>query len=164
MPIYEFYCRECNTLFSFFSKTINTQKIPACPCSPSHLLIKKISRFAVTGKAKETADGSKEDFPIDEVKMEKAIERLAGEAGALSEDNPKQAVNLMRKFTDMTGLKLSGKMEEAMHRIESGENPENVEAEMGDSLQSEDPFILPDKKGKNKAPGLPHIDETLYEM
>ena len=26
MPIYEFYCPDCNTLFNFFSRTINTSK------------------------------------------------------------------------------------------------------------------------------------------
>ncbi|MGD2029649.1 MAG: zinc ribbon domain-containing protein, partial [Desulfobacterales bacterium] len=31
MPIYEFYCRDCNTIFNFFSKTINTTKKPKCP-------------------------------------------------------------------------------------------------------------------------------------
>jgi hypothetical protein len=31
MPIYEFYCVDCNTLFNFFSKTINTQKNTQVP-------------------------------------------------------------------------------------------------------------------------------------
>ena len=31
MPIYEFYCPDCNTLFNFFSSRINTEKKPDCP-------------------------------------------------------------------------------------------------------------------------------------
>jgi len=31
MPIYEFYCEDCNTLFNFFSRTVNTDKQPPCP-------------------------------------------------------------------------------------------------------------------------------------
>jgi len=25
MPIYEFYCRKCNTLYNFFSRSVNTE-------------------------------------------------------------------------------------------------------------------------------------------
>ena len=31
MPIYEFYCRKCNTIYNFFSRSVNTEKIPFCP-------------------------------------------------------------------------------------------------------------------------------------
>ncbi|XCN71926.1 MAG: FmdB family zinc ribbon protein [Candidatus Electrothrix aestuarii] len=31
MPIYEFYCQDCNTIFNFFSSRINTEKRPDCP-------------------------------------------------------------------------------------------------------------------------------------
>ncbi|MBW1641912.1 MAG: zinc ribbon domain-containing protein, partial [Deltaproteobacteria bacterium] len=45
------------------------------------------------------------------------------------------------------------------------EDPEQIEAEMGDMLEDEDPFILPDKKGKNiKAQRPPIKDETLYDL
>ena len=30
MPIYEFFCPDCNTVFSFYSPTVNTRKIPLC--------------------------------------------------------------------------------------------------------------------------------------
>jgi hypothetical protein len=28
MPIYEFYCEDCHTIFNFFSKNVNTTKKP----------------------------------------------------------------------------------------------------------------------------------------
>ena len=31
MPIYEFYCASCHTVFNFLSKRINTDGTPACP-------------------------------------------------------------------------------------------------------------------------------------
>ena len=31
MPIYEFYCPDCNTIFNFFCRRIVTDKKPACP-------------------------------------------------------------------------------------------------------------------------------------
>ncbi|MDX2440275.1 MAG: zinc ribbon domain-containing protein, partial [Desulfobacterales bacterium] len=50
MPIYEFYCRDCNTLFNFFSKTINTIKMPKCPKCKTKTLARQISVVAFTGR------------------------------------------------------------------------------------------------------------------
>jgi len=144
MPIYEFYCPDCNTLFNFFSRTINTDKRPICPRCNARTLDRQMSAFAFTGRATE-GEGD-EDLPFDESKMEKAMQVLASEADRINEDDPRQAANLMRKLTDMTGMELGTGMEEALRRMERGEDPEQVEAEMGDLLESEDPFILPGKK------------------
>ncbi len=123
-----------------------------------------MSSFAFTGKAKEKSDI--DDLPIDENKMEKAMTMLAGEAEKIDEENPQQAAGLMRKLSDMTGLQLGPGMEEALSRMEQGEDPDQIEAEMGDILEGEEPFLLPEKKGKGlkaiKPP--PKHDETLYEL
>ena len=29
MPMYEFFCRECNRIYTFYSRTINTEKVAA---------------------------------------------------------------------------------------------------------------------------------------
>ena len=103
MPIYEFYCDDCNTIFNFFSRSVNTTKKPKCPrCRKT--LSRQMSAFAVTGRARE--GGDEEDLPFDEARMEKAMQTLAGEAESINEDDPRQAANLMRKLTDMTGLGL----------------------------------------------------------
>ena len=164
MPIYEFYCEDCNTIFNFFSKSINTRKKPKCPKCKTNTLTRQMSAFAFTGKAKE--DSEMDDLPFDESKMEKAMQMLAGEAENMNEDDPKQAANLMRKLTDMTGLELGPGMQEALQRMEGGEDPEQIEAEMGNLLEEEEPFILADKKGvksKAKRPA-PSRDETLYDL
>ncbi len=163
MPIYEFYCKDCNTLFNFFSKTINTSKAPSCPKCGRHLS-RQMSAFAFTGKARE--DSGMDDLPFDESKMEQAMLMLAGEAENINEDDPRQAANLMRKLTDMTGLELGPGMQEALRRMESGEDPEQIESEMGDVLGEEEPFLLSGKKarvavGKQKAP---FRDDTLYDL
>jgi len=164
MPIYEFYCQECHTIFNFFSKTVNTAKRPNCPKCKTKKLSKQMSAFAFTGKAKEQND--MDDLPFDESKMEKAMNMLAGEAEKINEDDPRQAANLMRKLTDMTGMQLGSSMEEALSRMESGEDPEQVEAEMGDLLEGEEPFMLPEKKGKGikGKPAAPFKDDTLYDL
>ncbi len=164
MPIYEFFCADCNTIFNFFSRSVNTKKKPKCPQCKTRTLSRVMSRFAFTGKAKEAGDG--EDLPFDEARMEKAMQALAGEAESISEDDPRQAANLMRKLTDMTGLELGPGMTEALRRMESGEDPDQIEAEMGDLLEGEDPFVLPGKKGGKtggRAPA-PRRDETLYDL
>ncbi|MDP4979524.1 MAG: zinc ribbon domain-containing protein [Desulfobacterales bacterium] len=164
MPIYEFYCEDCNTIFNFFSKTINTTKKPKCPKCKTKKLSRQMSAFSFTGKAKEDSD--MDDLPFDEGKMEKAMQMLAGEAENINEDDPRQAANLMRKLTDMTGLELGTGMQEALKRMEAGEDPDAIEAEMGDLLEGEEPFLLPEKKGgltAKKRPA-PHKDETLYDL
>ena len=164
MPIYEFYCSECNTVFNFYSKTVNTSKKPNCPGCGKKKMERMLSAFAMTGKAVEPGPGG--DLPIDEAKMERAISSLASEAGNIKENDPRQAAKLMRKFSDMTGLELGPGLKNAMNRLEAGEDPEKIEAEMGDlGSGEEEPFILPDKKsGKGLKKLPPRHDKTLYEL
>jgi hypothetical protein len=126
-------------------------------------MTRQVSLFAVTGRASETEDA---DLPFDERKMEKAMAMLGNEAESLNEDDPRQAANLMRKLTDMTGMELGPGMREALRRMEQGEDPDRIETEMGPLLENEDPFILPDGKGKGIAArqGRPAKDETLYDL
>ncbi len=162
MPIYEFYCEQCHTIFSFFSKTINTQKRPRCPHCKTVSLSRQMSAFAITGRAKE--DGALDDLPVDEGKMEQAMHMLAGEAENISEDDPKQAAHLMRKLTRMTGLELGAGMHEALARMEKGEDPEKIEDEMGDILENENPFTPAAKKGCKLRRVAPRRDEKLYDL
>jgi putative FmdB family regulatory protein len=164
MPIYEFYCKSCNTLFNFFSKSINTSKTPLCPKCGVHPLTRQMSAFAVTGKAKE--DSGMDDLPFDESKMEHAMQMLAGEAENINENDPRQAADLMRKLTDMTGMELGPGMQEALRRMESGEDPEQIESEMGDSLGEEEPFLLSGKKGRAVLGKQisPIRDDMLYDL
>ena len=164
MPIYEFYCEDCNTIFNFFSKSVNTSKKPKCPECKTKTLSRQMSAFAFTGKAKE--DGDMDDLPFDEHKMEKAMNMLAGEAEKINEDDPRQAANLMRKLTDMTGMELGPGMQEALKRMEAGEDPDAIEAEMGDLLEGEEPFLMPEKKGGKQGTkrAAPRRDETLYDL
>jgi putative FmdB family regulatory protein len=163
MPIYEFYCERCHTIFNFFSRSVNTTKIPICPKCRKQKLSRQVSVFAVTGRAKE--EGEMEELPFDESRMEKAMQMLAGEAEKINEDDPRQAAQLMRKLSSMTGLELGENMEEALSRMEQGEDPEQIEADMGDLLEGEDPFLFK-KKGRLAAARrrAPFRDETLYDL
>ncbi|MBT3312802.1 MAG: zinc ribbon domain-containing protein [Desulfobacterales bacterium] len=164
MPIYEFYCKNCNTIFNFFSQRINTTKKPKCPECKTKILSRQMSVFAYTGSAKENSEI--EGLPFDENKMEKAMHLLEREAENINEDDPRQAADLMRKLTDMTGLELGDGINEALSRMEQGEDPDVIEAEMGDILDGQDPFLLSGKKGKKRKSKLsePFRDNKLYDL
>ncbi|HVN79918.1 MAG TPA: zinc ribbon domain-containing protein [Terriglobia bacterium] len=165
MPIYEFYCPNCHTIYNFFSRSVNTDTRPACPGCKRDSLQRRVSRFAVVSAGKSEGEKSEFDLPIDEAKMENAVASLASEAEGMNEEDPRAAARLMQRFSQMTGLKLGKNMEEALRRLESGEDPEAIEAEMGDLLEGdESPFEIPDKKAGRRSAFPPARDETLYEM
>jgi putative FmdB family regulatory protein len=143
MPIYEFYCAHCHRIFSFLSRAVNTDKTPACPkCGLAHLT-RRPSAFAISRNREEPKAPTGPDLPdlppgMDEARLERAMEQLAAEAEGLDESDPRQGVQLMRRLFDATGMPIGKGMEEALRRMEAGEDPEKVEEEMGDSL--EDPF------------------------
>ncbi|MFH1350735.1 MAG: zinc ribbon domain-containing protein [Pseudomonadota bacterium] len=162
MPIYEFYCKSCHMIFNFFSGTVNTETRPPCPRCQKIKLERQMSIFATPRNR-----GEEEDMPVpdmDESKMEQAMNLLAREAEHMDENDPRQAVNLMRKLTDMTGLNLGPGMEEALRRMEAGEDPEQIEAEMGDLLEGEEPFSLKERSMRLTKRHPPKVDEKLYYL
>lgn len=164
MPIYEFYCHRCNTVYNFFSRSANTDKIPYCPHCKRIRLKRQMSIFSKVSRSSDQQD-SAEDMPfIDEAKMEKAMAILANEAGRINEDDPRQAAGLMRKLSDATGLNLGPGMEEAIRRMERGEDPERIEAEMGGLLEDENPFTFEQKGKKSIGKARPRADKTLYDL
>lgn len=165
MPIYEFYCGNCNTIYNFFSKSVNTEKVPSCPKCKDTALRRKVSLFAaITGKSKDEGDGEDGMPPMDESKMEKAFAMLASEAGKINEDDPRQAARLMRKLSEATGLRMGSGMEEALSRMERGDDPDRIEQEMGDLLEGEDPFLFEQKSASAGKKPKPQVDATLYDL
>jgi putative FmdB family regulatory protein len=179
MPIYEFYCGACHRVFSFLSRTINTSARPACPKCGQPELSRRVSAFAISkGRKDEPAPtGGPGGMPdMDDPRMEKAMEALMGEAEGMNEEDPRQAARLMRKIFDATGMPMKSGMEEAIRRMESGEDPDKIEQEMGDVFE-EDPFggdspLGPGGDLSSTRPGRkslrrvlpPTVDPALYEM
>jgi putative FmdB family regulatory protein len=162
MPIYEFYCNDCNTIFKFFSSRVNTEKRPMCPKCDKGPLERLISGFAFLKGAKEQDEMGMPD--LDEAKLGKAMSLLEREAENLNEDDPRQAAHLTRKLFDITGLDLGSRMEEALRRMEAGEDPEKIEEEIGDVLKEEDLFNKSPKTSKKAKKKPPARDETLYYL
>ena len=161
MPIYEFYCEACNTIFNFFSKSADTSKRPLCPQCKTLKLKRYLSSFSVQRKGQQEENGDVPSF--DEGRMEKAIGLLAHKAEHIDENDPKQAAQLMRTFSEMTGLSMGKGMEEVIERMEAGEDPERLEEDMGDIDEGE-LFSSPGRKAVKERPPLPLRDETLYEL
>lgn len=164
MPIYEFYCQQCNTIYKFFSRTVNTEKIPFCPSCKDVKLERRISTFATISSLNNDSEEDDEFAGIDEKRMERVLESLAHEAEHIDENNPRQMASLMRKFAREAGINFGEGMEEAIRRMEKGEDPEQIEEELGDVIENEDPFLLKSFKrfkGKKKKP---KIDDHLYDL
>jgi len=166
MPIYEFYCEHCHTIYNFLSRTVNTEKIPLCPRCEDTQLQRKVSLFATISVRGDEGGGEDGMPPFDESKMEQAMGMLAREAEHMNDDDPRQAAQLMRKLSDATGMSMGPAMEEALARMERGEDPDQIEADMGDLLESEEPFMQAAKKGHaaERRRSRPNVDETLYEL
>jgi putative FmdB family regulatory protein len=162
MPVYEFYCSDCHTIFNFLSRRVNTEKQPDCPRCGHPGLERQVSHFAVSkGRTEEPVEGMPD---MDESQMEKAMEALAGEMDGMDENDPRQMARFMRKLTEATGMNLGSDMEEAMRRLEAGEDPEKIEEEMGDLFTEESPFGREGVKGLKRKYVPPAHDDTLYVL
>jgi len=162
MPIYEFYCKQCNTIYNFFSRTVNTRKVPLCPRCGNIRLARQMSVFSTLSSGEKTEEVNPLGG-LDEKKVERELAKITAEAQKMGDEDPRAAAQLMRKFSDAAGMKMGEGFYEALRRIERGEDPEKVEAEMGDDLMREGP--LADKKNaKSLIKSKPDVDETLYEL
>jgi putative FmdB family regulatory protein len=167
MPIYEFYCTDCHRIFSFLSRSVNTQKRPACPRCARPELERRVSAFAISKGTKEPASGAgPEGMPeMDEAKLASAMESLEGEAEGLNEDDPRQSARMMRKLFGATGMPMDAGMEEALRRMEAGEDPDKIEEEMGDVF-AEGAMGGGEPRRGAAAPrrSRPSVDPELHEM
>ncbi len=162
MPVYEFYCSECHRIFNFLSRQVNTEKRPDCPRCGRSELERRVSLFAISrGMEEETIQGMPD---LDEEKMERAMMSLAGEMEGMDEDDPRQMAHMMRRLSESAGMDLGSGMEEAMRRLEAGEDPEKIEEEMGDLFDEENPFSREKIKGLRRKYVPPAQDEALYAL
>jgi putative FmdB family regulatory protein len=169
VPIYEFYCGDCHRVFNFLSRSVNTEKRPACPRCGKPELARRVSSFAISkGRKEDSAAPHPPDF--DETRFESVMESLASEAEGIDENDPRQSAALMRKLYQSTGMPLTTGLEEALRRMEAGESMEKIEEEMGDvfddpSLGSEGGVSEGDRiAGLRRRIMPPAVDATLYEL
>ena len=161
MPIYEFYCADCHTVFNFLSRKIATRKRPACPRCAKPRLERRASTFAVaSGRTEAAVEGLPEG--ADPQKMERAMAGLAAEAERTGDDDPRAVATLMRRFYETSGMPLGDGLNEALRRLEGGEDPETIEAEMGDVLEAEEGLAGSVRALARRRP--PKVDTELHEL
>jgi putative FmdB family regulatory protein len=170
MPIYEFYCKPCHTIYSFFARSTSQNAEPKCPKCGQKKLERKMSRFAISTGRKDDSDQAGDDpfAGVDESKMEQAMMQMEGDFENIDENNPQQMAQMMKKMFDVVGVEPNGPMLEAMRRMEAGEDPDRVDEEMGDALDEADPFTMTNaSSAKSKLRRLmepPNVDPELYDL
>lgn len=167
MPIYEFYSPDTHRIYSFFARSLaQGSRLPRCPDNPSARMERLVSRFAVTGRAREKTEPAPEAI---DPRMEQAMAEMEREISSMDESHPdpRQIGRLMRRMTAAAGRKIPEAMEQMIQRLEKGEDPERLEEEYGDAFANfEETFgeetaeavgLRPRRKG-------PSRDPRLYEM
>jgi putative FmdB family regulatory protein len=160
MPIYEFYCQSCHTIFSFFSSVVSSKR-PACPRCGAAELPRRPSSFAIGGAA-----GEDEEDPLfaglDEDRVESAMGSLMGEMEGMADDaDPRALGKLLHRFTELSGLEPGPRMEEMLSRLAAGEDPDDVESTLGEDGDDdlEDLFRLKRRLGRA---ARPRVDEEMH--
>jgi putative FmdB family regulatory protein len=116
MPSYEYRCQDCRKRFEVFMTYAEYgAKTVACPHCGSSSVRRKIGRIRV---ARST---------------ESRLETM-GDAGTLEglEDNPREMGRMMRKMKSEVGDDMGPMFDEVVGRLESGENPGDIDSSLGD--------------------------------
>ena len=173
MPIYEYLCHDCNRIYSFLSQSYDEQRQPDCPKCEASGLTKQISSFAFKrsrpndpglAMGQDQGEGGFGGSGPDDLdpRTEREMMKLMSDAEHMDENDPKQLGHLMRRMGEITGESLDPAMEEAVRRLESGEDPDRIEEDLGEALDE-------GLDGMDGMPGMgpmgaPSRDDGLYSF
>lgn len=179
MPIYEFSCAKCRTVFSFFSRRVNPSAVPACPKCGSPLG-KMVSLFSArTGGSKSDPDplglgddGLDEDFPNvpdfdpGDERVARAISEMGDRIDRLDPSNPVEASRLLKEFSEKSGVKFNPKLMNAIGKIASGEESEGAQDEIAEAFANGGIFDEMKRRAATVSndPATFTRDENLYDM
>ncbi|MBN1486726.1 MAG: zinc ribbon domain-containing protein [Anaerolineae bacterium] len=124
MPVYEYRCNACGRRFSLFWRTFATAEegIPVCKYCKSQNVSRLVSRIRV--------------LRSEESRMEDMADPSSW--GDLDENDPKSMGRFMRKMMNEIGDEtgdLGSEFEEVVDRLESGQDPEQIEKEVPELTQ-----------------------------
>lgn len=114
MPIYEFRCGACGKRTAVFVRSMSSPVRAACEHCGSKKLTRLMSKFSV-GRA-STRGGDGDEF---------------GDMEDFDESDPRAMARMARRMQDEMGEEMAPEMDEALSRIEAGEDPDAVMAEAG---------------------------------
>jgi putative FmdB family regulatory protein len=139
MPIYEFACPDCRRIFNFLSKRLQPSGAPACPKCGRRKMIKQISAFALPRGLQEpppaAASGPDQMPDMDDPRIARVMSEMESDMEHMDENNPRHMAHMMKKMKDlMPSGAMPKEFDIAIKRLEAGEDPEKIEADMGDVL------------------------------
>ena len=140
MPIYEFACPQCRVIYNFLSKRINPERSPVCPKCGNKKLAKQMSRFAALSASTKSSENTGADDAtggeFDDPRLMRAMSELERDMEHLDENNPRHMAHMIRKMKDlMPPGTAPAELDQAIKRLESGEDPEKIEEDMGPILE-----------------------------
>jgi putative FmdB family regulatory protein len=112
MPEYEFRCLDCKRTVSLFLTIAEYEStVPSCPHCGGANLRRKIGRVRVARS--------------EESRLESLSDPTSW--GDVDESDPKSMARMMRRMSQETGEEMGPEFDEAVNRLEAGENPDEVE-------------------------------------
>ena len=130
MPVYQYRCLDCQRRFeAFITYADYGQKQIHCTHCGSENVIRRIGRIRVA---------KSEESRMEAISDPAALEGL--------EDDPKALGRMMRKMSNEMGEDLGPEFSDVVDRLESGQNPEEIEKALPDlggeagGLESDDDF------------------------
>jgi len=120
MPIYEYYCAGCNTIYQFLIRGGRKSDDLLCPKCRKGDLERVMSQFSTTS----SKSGSDDD--------------MAADMADIDENDPRSMARAVRRMADEMGEDLGPELEHALGRLEAGEDPEKIEQELEEMGFSEE--------------------------
>jgi putative FmdB family regulatory protein len=124
MPIYEYRCANCARKVSVFFRSFNAVTDPVCPRCGGTNLTRLMSRVAVHRGT--SGDGS-DDFGDGSGDFDDFLD-------GVDENDPRSVARAMRRMSDEMGEPIEPEMQEALTRMEAGEDPERVMASLDEQM------------------------------
>jgi hypothetical protein len=102
-------------------------------------MIKQLSSFAMPRGLREPAagqDAEPDPMPdLDDPRVARAMSEMERDMENMDENNPRHMAHMMKKMKDlMPAGTVPKEFDIAIKRLEAGEDPEKIEADMGDVL------------------------------
>ena len=120
MPLYDYFCQDCQTRFDMFMTYTEYGKRPVtCPHCKGRNVRRRIPRVRVAKSDTSRADALADDFNDPST--------LAG-----LENDPQAMGRVMRKMGKEMGEELPPEFNEVVDRLEKGQSPEEIETELPD--------------------------------